>query len=165
MTQLFMKQKILSLGGKFTIKNTEQEDVYFIEGSFMQVPKSFTIYDQSRTAVATITKKVFSFLPTFYVEVDGQERAVIKKEFSFLKPRYSIEIEGVEVRGNWLEMNFEIYQDSQVVGRVQKEWFTFADSYKIDVQKDNLEKLIVALVVAIDYVKASNNAAASAPPM
>lgn len=162
MKQLYIKQKVLSLSGKFTVKNAQGEDAYFVDGSFLQIPKTYTIFDTSRAEVAVITKKVFSFLPTFFVEVNGREMVKIKKEFSFLKARYSIEAEGIEVRGNWFDMNFTLLKHGEVVGSVNKEWFTWGDSYKVEVLDEALEKLIIAIVVAIDCVKADHAAAASA---
>lgn len=85
MRQLYIKQKVYSLSGKFSVKDAEENEVYFVEGSFMQMPKTFSIMDVARQEVAMITKKTFSFLPTFYVEVHGQETVMIKKECSFLE--------------------------------------------------------------------------------
>ena len=99
MRQLYIKQKVFSLSGKFSVKDELENEVYFVEGSFMQIPKTFSIMDVARQEVAMITKKTFSFLPTFFVEVHGQETITIKKEFSFLKARYSIDAAGIEVRG------------------------------------------------------------------
>lgn len=73
MKELYIKQKVLSLSGKFTVKNQQENDVYFVEGSFMQIPKTFSIMNTSRDEVALITKKMFSFLPKFFVEVNGRE--------------------------------------------------------------------------------------------
>lgn len=65
MKQLYIKQKVLSLSGKFTVKDQQEKDVYYVEGSFMQVPKTYSIMNTAREEVALITKKVFSFLPKF----------------------------------------------------------------------------------------------------
>ncbi len=94
MRQLYIKQKVFSLSEKFTVKDQEEKDRYYVEGSFMKVPKTFSIMNTSRDEVALITKKVFSFLPKFFVEVNGQEVLTIKKEFSFLKARYTIDAAG-----------------------------------------------------------------------
>lgn len=161
MKQLYIKQKVFSLSGKFTVKDQEERDVYFVEGSFMKVPKTFSIMNTSKDEVALITKKVFSLLPKFFVEVKGNEMVTIKKEFSFFKARYSIDATGIEVQGNWWDMDFQIVQHGEVVGQVSKEWFTWGDSYKVQVLKDEMETLIIALVVAIDCVKADEAAAAS----
>lgn len=162
MKELYIKQKVFSLSGKFTVKDQQENDVYFVEGSFMQIPKTFTIMNTAREEVALITKKMFSFLPKFFVEVNGTEVMTIKKEFSFLKARYTIEAAGIEVQGNWWDMNFQVYQHGEVIGKVNKEWFTWGDSYKVEIVKEEMEKIMIALVVAIDCVKADHAAASSA---
>lgn len=161
MKELYIKQKVFSLSGKFTVKDQQENDVYFVEGSFMQIPKTFTIMNAARDEVALITKKTFSFLPKFFVEVNGREIMTIKKELSFLKARYTIEAAGIEVQGNWWDMNFQVYEHGEVVGQVSKEWFTWGDSYKVQIVKEEMETIMIALVVAIDCVKADHAAAAS----
>lgn len=161
MHELYIKQKVFSLSGKFTVKDKEQKDVYYVEGSFLQIPKTFSIMNMARDEVALITKKTFSFLPKFFVEVNGQERLTIKKEFSLFKARYTIDGTGVEIRGNWWDMDFQILQNGEVIGQVNKEWFSWGDSYKIQILNDELEEVVIAIVVAIDCVKADQAAAAS----
>ena len=165
MKQLYIKQKVFSLGGKFTVKDQQERDVYFVEGSFMQIPKTFSIMDTTSEEIALITKKVFSFLPKFFVEVDGREVLTIKKEFSFFKARYTIDAAGVEVHGNWWDMDFQVLQHGKVVGKVSKEWFTWGDSYQVQILDEEMEGVIIAIVVAIDCVKADQAAASSAATM
>jgi uncharacterized protein YxjI len=162
MRQLYIKQKVFSLGGKFTVKDQQEKDIYYVEGSFMQVPKTFSIMNTARDEVALITKKVFSFLPKFLVEVNGREVLTIKKELSFLKARYTIDAAGIEVHGNWWDMDFQVLQQGKIVGKVGKEWFTWGDSYKVQIIDEEMETIIIALVVAIDCVKADQAAASSA---
>lgn len=161
MRQLYIKQKVWSLSGKFAVKDEQENEVYFVEGSFMQIPKTFSIMDVARQEVAKITKKTFSFLPTFFVNVHGQETVTIKKQFSFLKAHYTIDAVGIEVRGNWWDMNFEVYQNRTMIGAVSKKWFTWGDSYQLQIVDEEMEPLLVALVVAIDYVKSAQTAAAA----
>ena len=161
MNELYIKQKVFSLSGKFTVKDKQQQDVYYVEGSFMQIPKTFSIMNMVRDEVALITKKTFSFLPKFFVEVNGQERLTIQKEFSLLKARYTIDGTGIEVRGNWWDMDFQILQNGEVIGQVNKEWFSWGDSYKVQILNDEMEEVVIAIVVAIDCVKADQAAAAS----
>ncbi|MFD1412573.1 LURP-one-related/scramblase family protein [Oceanobacillus jeddahense] len=162
MKQLYIKQKVFSLNEKFTVKNQEEKDVYYVEGSFMRIPKTFSIKDAKGEEVALITKKTLSFLPKFFVEVNGQEVLAIKKGLSFFKARYTIDAAGIEVRGNWWDMNFQVYQHGEIIGKVSKEWFTWGDSYKVQVVNEEMETSLIALVVAIDCVKADEKGAASA---
>ncbi|MCG7337045.1 LURP-one-related family protein [Sporosarcina sp. ACRSM] len=165
MRQLYIKQKVFSLSGKFSVKDSQENEVYFVEGSFLRMPKTFSILDSAGNEVALITKKMFSFLPTFFVEVNGQEAVTIKKQFSFLKARYSIDAAGMEVRGNWWDMDFEVSQNGEIIGAVSKKWFSWGDSYQLQIANDEMEPLLVALVVAIDCAKADQAAVASVPNM
>ena len=162
MKQLYIKQKVFSLSGKFTVKDQQEKDIYYVEGSFMKVPKTFSIMNTAREEIALITKKVLSFLPKFFVEVNGQEVLTIKKEFTFFKARYTIDAAEIEVHGNWWEMDFQVLQHGEVVGIVSKEWFTWGDSYKVQIVDEEMETIIIALVVAIDCVKADQASASSA---
>lgn len=141
-----------------------QQDKYLIEGSFLKVPKTFTVFNTNRTEVAVITKKVFSFLPQFFLEMNGREILTIKKAFTFFKARYSIEGAGIEVNGNWLDMEFEVLQNGQTIGRVNKKWLSWGDSYEVQILSDEHEEIVIAIVVAIDCVKADQQAAANAAP-
>lgn len=86
----------------------------------------------------------------------------IKKEFSFLKARYTIDAAGIEVQGNWWDMNFQVLKQGEVIGQVNKEWFTWGDSYKVQIVNEEMETIIIALVIAIDCVKADQAGASSA---
>ncbi|MBN8193368.1 LURP-one-related family protein [Bacillus sp. NTK074B] len=154
MKQLYIKQKVFSLSEKFTVKDQDERDIYYVEGSLMKVPKTFSIMNQDREKVALITKKVLSFLPTFFVEVNGEEVVTIKKELSFLKAKYSINAAGIEVEGNWMDMDFQVLHKGRVVGEVGKEWFSWGDSYRVQILEEEMESVILALVIAIDCVKA-----------
>ena len=162
MKQLYIKQKVFSLNEKFTIKDKQENDVYYVEGSFMKIPKTFSIINTMKDEIALISKKAFSFLPKFHVDVNGKEVLTIKKEFSFFKARYTIDGADIEVNGDWWDMDFQILHQGEVIGQVNKEWFTWGDSYKVQVLDEAMEAIIIAIVVAIDCVKADESNASSA---
>ncbi|MBQ0141120.1 MAG: LURP-one-related family protein [Kurthia sp.] len=161
MKQLYMRQKLLSLRDKFTIMDGQGNDVYAITGSFMKIPKSFSIMNQQQQETAIITKKVLSLLPTFFVELHGKEVVTIRKNISFFKARYSIEGEGIEVQGNWWDMNFRIFQHGEEIAAISKKWLSFGDSYEIQITKEASEELVIAIVVAIDCVKEDSESTSS----
>lgn len=153
MKQLYIKQKFFSLTDKFTIKDEHENDVYYVKGRFLKIPKTFSIDNMEGQQVALITKKVFGVLPKFTVEVGGQHVITIIKEFTFFKSRYTIDSAGIEVRGNWWDIDFQVFQHGEKIGQVSKEWFTWGDSYKAQILKEEVETIIIALVIAIDCVK------------
>lgn len=163
MKTLYVKQKLFSLGEKFTVMDESEQPCYFVEGSFMKFQKSFVITNTSGYEIAEIKKKVFSFLPKFYVNNShGQEIAMIEKEFSFFKARYNIYAAGLEVEGNWWDMDFSVSRGGQTIASIKKEWFKIADTYTISIFEEQYEELIIALVIAIDCVKADERSSKSA---
>lgn len=162
MRTLYMKEEVFSLRGRFTIKDADGHDLYFIEGSFMRFPKSFAIKNVNDEFIATVTKQMFSFLPKFFVEVEGRRLLTISKEFTFFKPKYTIAGTGIDVQGDWWDMDFEVTKDGQSIGSVEKKWFSWGDSYVIQVAEPEWEYLLISIVVAIDCAKADQAAASSA---
>ena len=61
--KLYVKQKVFSLNEKFTVKNERGDDVFFVEGQFLSIPKQFQIYDSFNNHVASIKKKLLTFMP------------------------------------------------------------------------------------------------------
>jgi uncharacterized protein YxjI len=161
MKKLFIKQKVFSIGEKFTVMDEQQNPRYYVEGSFMKIPKSFTILDEGHREIGEITKKVFSLLPKFFVEVHGKEAIVLEKELTFFKARYSIQAEGIDVQGNWWDMDFTVQRQGRPIAEIHKRWISWGDTYEITIYEEELEDLIICLVIAIDRVKADDNAAAS----
>lgn len=161
MRKLYIKQKVFSIGEKFNVTDADQEPLYHVQGSFLKIPKQFTIFDRNDHVIGEITKKVLALLPQFTVMIDDEAAIVIKKELTLFKARYHIEADGISVQGNWWDMDFEIVKDGLQIAVINKRWVSWGDTYEVTVFDERYEKLIVALVVAIDCVKADDNAAAS----
>lgn len=161
MRKLYIKQKVFSIGEKFNVTDADQEPLYHVQGSFLKIPKQFTIFDRNDHVIGEITKKVLALLPQFTVMIDDEAAIVIKKELTLFKARYHIEADGISVQGNWWDMDFEVVKDGLQIAVINKRWVSWGDTYEVTVFDERYEKLIVALVVAIDCVKAEDNAAAS----
>ncbi|MHC5374787.1 LURP-one-related/scramblase family protein [Enterococcus sp. LJL120] len=156
MKKLYIKQKVFSLGEKFTVKDEAANDRYFVKGSFMKIPKEFRITDTQGKEVGVITKKVVSLLPKFFVTV-GSKEVVIEKKLSFLKAKYDITGENLSIQGDLWNMNFSMMQEGTEVATVNKKWVSWGDSYEVTILKEELEELIICFVVALDYVKSEEN--------
>lgn len=172
MRRLYIKQKVFSIGERFTVTDEAGNAIYFIEGSFMRLPKTFRIIDaQFGNEVALVTKKTLSWLPHFDVSVNGATVATIDKEFTLLKPKYRLDAQGLSVEGDWWDMNFRVYRAGAggvragVVAEVAQRWLSWGDAYEVTVHEDAFETLAVAVVVAIDAVKEDQNDSSSAAAM
>lgn len=159
--KLYIKQKVFSWGAKFTVKDDAGNDRYFVEGEVFSLGKKLHILDSARNEVALIQQKLFSFLPRYFVYVNDVEIAEIVKEFSFFRPRYSIEGLGWEIEGDFWSYNYAIIRDGRPIVTISKEWMTWGDSYELDIADPRDEIVALAVVLTIDCVLAAQAAASS----
>lgn len=159
MKKLYIKQKVFSIGEKFTVMDEQENPRYYVEGSFLKIPKTFRIEDEQGREISKITKKTISLLPKFFVEIDGQEMIEIAKHLTFLKAHYSIEAEGMSVQGNWWDMDFIVEKDGRRIADINKRWISWGDTYEVTVLDEVYEHLIISLVIAIDRVKEDERSA------
>ena len=159
--KLYIRQKVFSWVDKFTVKEESGEDKYFVEGEFFSWGKKLHVYDAAGNEAAFIQQKVWSFLPKFLVFVDGRQVAEIVKEFTFLRPKYSIEGLGWEIDGSFMAHDYEITQQGRPIVTIHKEWMTWGDCYELNIDDAWDEILALAVVLAIDCVMAAAAAAAN----
>ena len=150
--QLYIKQKVFSWKDKFSIRDSFGEDKYYVEGKAISIGKKLRIYDQNDNELAFVNQKVVSLMPKFSVEMGGQEAAVIKKKFSFFKPKYFIEGPGWEVTGNFTGHDYAITENGNAIVTIHKKWMAWGDTFELDIADESREVLAVAVVLAIDAV-------------
>jgi len=150
--KLYIKEKVFSWGDKFTVKDDTGRDKYVVEGEVFTWGKKLHVYDMLGREVAFIKQEVWSFLPRYYVFCNGHQVAEIKKEFSFLFPKYSIDGLGWEIDGSFLAHEYEITQAGRTIVSISKEWMTWGDSYELNILDPAHELIALAVVLTIDCV-------------
>ena len=153
--KLYIKQKVFSWGDQFTVKDETGADHYIVEGEIFTWGKKLHVYDMERNEVAFIRQEIFSFLPRYFVYCNGQEVAEIKKEFSFVFPRYSIAGLGWEIEGKFMAHDYQILNGSRPIVTIRKEWMTWGDTYELNITDPADEIVALAVVLTIDCVTAS----------
>lgn len=159
--KLYIKQKVFSWGAKFTVKDETGNDRYFVQGEVFSWGRKLHVTDPNGKEVAFIQQKLFSFLPRYFVYVNGEEVAEIVKEFSILRPKYSIEGLGWDISGDFWSHNYTITRNGNPIVTIRKEWMTWGDSYELDIADPRDETVALAVVLTIDCVMATQSAAAS----
>ena len=155
--KLYIKQKVFSWRDRFTVKDETGADRYFVEGELFSWGKKLHVLDAAGNEAAFIQQKVWSFLPRYDVFALGRHIAQIKKEFTFLRPRYTIEGMNWDVEGDFWAHHYEITQSGTPVVSIQKEWFTWGDSYALDIASPQHELYALAVVLAIDCAMAQES--------
>ncbi len=154
--KLYVKQKVFSFRDSFTVKDEEGNDRYTVVGDFFSFPKTLRIYNTAGTEVLRISRKLLTFLPRYQIYREDSLAAEIAKEFSFFTPKYYIDGAPFTVEGDFLSHNYEILRDGVPVAAIDKEWFTWGDSYVIDMQSTEDELIMLSILIVIDCVLSSN---------
>ena len=157
--KLYIKEKVFSWGDRFTVKDEQGNDKYIVEGEVFSWGKKLHVYDMAGMEVAFIKQEVWSFLPRYHVFCGTEQVAEIRKEFTFLFPRYTIDGLGWEINGSFMAHDYEISQNGHSIVVIRKEWMTWGDSYELDIQNPADEIVALAVVLTIDCVTESSGGA------
>ena len=74
------------------------------------------------------------------------------KEFTILRPKYRIEGLNWEVKGDLFDHDYQIIENGREIVRIHKVWFSWGDSYELDIADGANEEMVLAVVLAIDCV-------------
>ena len=157
--KLYIKEKVFSWGDKFTVKDEYGNDKYFVQGEVFSWGKKLHVCDSVDREVAFIKQEVWSLLPRFYVFCGDEQIAEIKKEFTFLFPKYSIQGLGWEIEGKLMAHDYEIIKNGKSIVTISKEWMTWGDSYELNIANPEDEIVALAVVLTIDCVMESSSSA------
>ena len=160
--KLYIKQKVFSWGDKFRIYDEYENDKYYVEGEVFTFGKKLHLYSNGGSELAYIHQKVWSFLPKYYISRDGIDVAQVIKEFTFFRQEYTVEGLGWTVKGNFWAHEYEITGNGRTVATISKQWFTWGDTYEIDIADGIDEVMALCVVLIIDAVIQQSNSGAAA---
>ncbi len=154
---LYFKQRLFSWLDSYDIFDENGETVFTVEGAF-SFGKCLHIYDKDHKYVGSVKQRLLTFLPQFEAYLGDEYIGVIRKEFSFFKPSFTIEYLGWSVDGDFFEWDYSIYDGmGDCIASVSKELFRFTDTYSIHVVHPDFAVQALMLVLAIDAEKDSRN--------
>jgi uncharacterized protein YxjI len=149
-----MKQKMFSLGDDFIIKDAEGNNVYFVDGRAFSLGNQLSFQDMDRHELAFIKQRLLAWGATYELHRNGAVAAVVKKElFTFFHCAFSIDVPGpndLEAKGNFVDHEYELARDGRTVATVSKRWFSFTDTYGVEIDDGEDAVLILASTVVID---------------
>lgn len=152
--RLYFKQRFFSWFDSYDIYDEEGNTVFTVEGK-LSWGHRLQVNDAMGRHIATLQEKIFTFLPQFELYIEENYVGCIKKEFTFLKPKFIIDCNGWEIDGEWLEWDYTITDGVRPVAVITKEPFHLTDQYVIDVSEPDEALAVLLVVLAIDAEKCS----------
>ena len=156
-TRYKIRQKMFSIGDDFWIENQDGEKVYKADGKILRIRKTLVFEDAQGKKLGQIQQRLLTFRDTMVVEgPDGKEIAVIKKALiAPFRDRWSVKVkdgENLDVQGNIFDHEYTIKQGRNKVAEISKKWFSFTDTYGVEIDPGQNHILILAVAIAIDMM-------------
>ena len=151
-----MRQKLLSLADNFTIKNEQGQDAFLVKGKLFSFGDKLSFQDLAGNELVFIDQRLLNWSPTYELWKQGELLAVVKRElFSFIHHRFTVDVPGpndLEAEGDFLDHEYMITRGGSVVATVSKRWFSWTDTYGVEVADGEDDVLLLATAVVVDMV-------------
>ena len=156
-----MKQKLFCWGDDFTIKDESGADRFFVDGKAFSFGDKLSFQDMAGNELAFIRQKLLAWGPTYEIYRDGNLAAVVKKHlFTLFNCRFTVDVPGPddpEASGNFTDHEYQFSRGGGVVATVSKQWFSWTDTYGVEIADGEDAVLILASSVVIDMVCHGDN--------
>ena len=149
-----MKQKLFSWGGDFFIRDEQERDIYFVDGKAFTLGKQLSFQDLNGKELAYIKQKFIALTAEYDISRNGAIVAHVKEQlFSLLHHRFNVDVPGpddLEIEGDFLEHEYVFRRGDRVVATISKKWFSFPETFGIEVYDGEDDILILACAVVVD---------------
>ena len=151
-----MRQKILSLADSFTIKDEQERDVYLVKGKLFSFGDKLSFQDTAGNELVYIDQRLLNWGPTYELWRGEELLAVVKRQlFSFIHHRFTVDVPGpndLEAEGDFLDHEYTFTRGGSVAATVSKRWFSWTDTYGIEIADGEDPVLVLASAVVVDMV-------------
>ena len=155
--KLLFKQKFFSWFDSYDIFDESGNTVYKVKGE-LAWGHLLRIYNREGYPIAHLKEKVLTWLPRFEMFLGENYIGSIKKEFTLLRPKYTIDLNGWQVEGDWFEWDYTIFDSNGMrVATISKELWNWTDTYVLDICNPADALQVLMLVLAIDAEKCSRD--------
>ena len=150
-----MRQKLVSIGDDFYIKNEAGQNVFKVDGKVLRVRDLLVFEDLQGKKLCQIQKRMLHIKDTMAIDdADGNKIAEVKKAIiTSVRDRWTVKVRNgpdMDVQGNILDHEYEIKEGRRKIAQVSKKWFRVRDSYGVEIAPDQEDVVILAITVAID---------------
>ena len=154
-TRYQMRQKLVSIGDDFYIKNEAGQNVFKVDGKVLRVRDLLVFEDMQGKKLCQIQKRLLHIKDTMAIDdADGNKIADVKKAIiTPVRDRWTVKIRSgpdMDVQGNILDHEYEIKEGRRKIAQVSKKWFRVRDTYGVEVAPDQEDVVILAITVALD---------------
>jgi uncharacterized protein YxjI len=117
--------------------------------------------DMAGNELAFIRQQLLSWGPAYEISRGNQLLAAVSKElFTFFNCTFTVDVPGsndLQARGDFTDHQYVFTRNDNQVAEVSKQWFTWTDTYGVQIAPEEDDVLILASTVVIDMACHGDN--------
>lgn len=154
--KVYIKNKLISLGGSSEVLNENQEPIYQVKGKWISITKKKKMYDMEDKLLYTIRNKYWTFFcdKVMVFDADGERVAIIKKSKWSWNHKYEIlDTENeMSIDGKFFSLKSSIMRNGKPVATISREFTLIKDAFSLEADEKEIA-FFTALVIAFDNLK------------
>ena len=152
-----MREKMVSIGDDFWIKNDQGDKVYKVDGKALRVRNTLIIEDANGNKLVQIQERKLRVKDSMEIDdANGNRVAMVQKAvITPVRNRFSIQIEDgpdLDIKGNIVDHEYSIEDNGHMVAQVSKKWFRVRDTYGVEIEPGQNDVVILAATVCLDQM-------------
>lgn len=154
--KVYIKNKLISLGGSSEVLNENKEPIYKVKGKIISPTKKKKIYDMEGNLLYTVRNRYWNMFSdkVFVYDADGARVATIKKGKWSINAKYEIEdsVDEMSIEGKFWGPTSKIMRNEKVAGVITRTFTIVNDAYELEAYEEDIP-FMTALVIAFDNIK------------
>ena len=158
MSRFLIKQRVFSWTDTYNVYDGMGNPVLYIKADLISLGHRIRVFDYATgEEIGLIQEKIFRIFKEFEISIRGYSQGIIKQRFSFFRPVYDIDYRNWHLEGDFMQWNYDIYEEDRLVVRIGKELFRWGDTYTIDAYYPEDDLAAIMIAIAMDAAKCSSD--------
>jgi len=151
--KLYIKQKVFSFADRFAVKHEDGSDAFYAVGRLLTVGKKLDVFqgaDVHNEPVARIEQRLMTMTTRFGIIVRDNHVADMVRKFTLFSNDYRLEGLPWHLDGDFTAHEYALMEGGNTIMRLSRAWFTWGDSYLLDIADDKDPLLCLCIALAVD---------------
>ena len=150
-----IKQKAFSMGKDYLIQDENQNSIFLVDGEAFSWGNNLSFQDMEGNELGYIKQSLSLFNPKYEIYKGGKLFADVVKEFSWFDKKFTLDVPGPNdytIDGSFWDYEYNFTRNGNLVASVSKSYFSWTDTYGVDIANDEDYISILSTVIVIDLV-------------
>lgn len=148
--KLYINEKLFSIHNKFYVKDELEKDLYEISAKIISIGTKVKIFDMKEKELVYIEQDLLHLTSNYNVYIKNELICNISKKIQLFKNDYILDND-FRVEGDFLMLNFSIFNKDKKIGSIKRKFISIGDKYELEIKNKKDILIVLSIIVAIAY--------------